>query len=157
MSSTAPDPIGPITGGCQCGAIRYALAAIGDDVNVCHCRMCQKAGGGPYMVFVNLPAAAVTWTRGAPAWFASSDIAARGFCAACGTPLTYRRVPEQISLTTGSLDDPAAAVPGSRLASESVLAWCEDITALPTGATADWMASIGQAPIRSAQHPDHDT
>lgn len=157
MPIHAPDPTRPITGGCQCGAVRYALSTVGNDISVCHCRMCQKASGGPYMVFMNLPAESVTWTRGAPASFASSDIATRGFCAACGTPLTYRRVPEQISLTTGSLDDPSAAVPGSCLASESVLPWCEDITALPTGATADWLSSIGHAPIASVQHPDHDT
>ena len=157
MPAQTPDHPGPVTGGCQCGAVRYALSGVGDDINICHCRMCQKASGGPYMVFTNLPVAAVTWTRGAPAWFASSDIAARGFCAACGTPLTYRRVPERISITAGSLDDPSAAVPGSRLASESVLGWCEDISALPAEATADWLASTGRPPIASSQHPDHDT
>ena len=34
------------TGGCQCGAVRYALYAMPEG-SVCHCRMCQKAVGGP--------------------------------------------------------------------------------------------------------------
>lgn len=35
------------TGGCQCGAVRYALYAAPEG-SVCHCRMCQKAVGGPF-------------------------------------------------------------------------------------------------------------
>ena len=40
-----------LTGGCQCGAVRYRLEAEPTGVNVCHCRMCQKASGGPFMTF----------------------------------------------------------------------------------------------------------
>ena len=78
------------TGGCQCGAVRYRLDAEPVGSNVCHCRMCQKAGGGPFMAFAGVKLAELVWTRGAPKVFASSDIAKRGFCADCGTPLTYR-------------------------------------------------------------------
>ena len=39
-----------LTGGCQCGRVRYALSVVPDDVSVCHCRMCQKAVGGPFIV-----------------------------------------------------------------------------------------------------------
>ena len=31
------------TGGCQCGAIRYAFYAPLENAHVCHCRMCQRA------------------------------------------------------------------------------------------------------------------
>ena len=34
-----------ITGGCQCGAVRYALHEQPTDPHICHCRMCQKAFG----------------------------------------------------------------------------------------------------------------
>ena len=33
-----------LTGGCQCGAVRYALYAAPDRAGICHCRMCQKYG-----------------------------------------------------------------------------------------------------------------
>ena len=40
-----------LTGGCQCGAVRYRLDAPPNDANICHCRMCQKATGSPYGAF----------------------------------------------------------------------------------------------------------
>jgi hypothetical protein len=36
-----------ITGGCQCGAVRYRIEGDLGRASICHCRMCQKAFGGP--------------------------------------------------------------------------------------------------------------
>jgi hypothetical protein len=41
-----------LTGGCQCGAVRYALTAMPEGAHFCHCRMCQKAVGGPFAALV---------------------------------------------------------------------------------------------------------
>jgi hypothetical protein len=39
-----------ITGGCQCGALRYrAEDANSTNPHLCHCRMCQKAAGNYFM------------------------------------------------------------------------------------------------------------
>lgn len=145
-----------ITGGCQCGAVRFAVRGPIDECNVCHCRMCQKAGGGPFMVFVNVPTTAVRWTGGRRAAFRSSSIAERGFCRDCGTPLSYQRQPERISLAHGALDDPGAIIPTSRLASETVLPWSEAVGAIPIEPVAAWLASLGPVPVTNHQHPDHD-
>ena len=88
MTNTGTGPIG-LTGGCQCGAVRYRLDAAPTGTHICHCRMCQKASGGPFMASVLTSSFVVT--RGALSIFKSSDIAERGFCAACGTPLQSRR------------------------------------------------------------------
>ena len=81
--SDAPEAL---TGGCQCGAVRFR--ATGPfKVSLCHCRMCQKAFGNYFAPLVT--AKAVEWTRGTPALFRSSNMARRGFCSACGTPLFY--------------------------------------------------------------------
>jgi hypothetical protein len=42
------------TGGCQCGAVRYRLLAPPNHASICHCRMCQKASGGPIMAFARV-------------------------------------------------------------------------------------------------------
>jgi hypothetical protein len=33
------------SGGCQCGALRYALMSEPTHTSICWCRMCQKASG----------------------------------------------------------------------------------------------------------------
>ena len=74
------------SGGCQCGAVRFRASKFGR-ASICHCRMCQKAFGGFFGALVT--AHDLEWTRGEPKRFASSNKVQRGFCAACGTPLTY--------------------------------------------------------------------
>jgi hypothetical protein len=78
------------SGGCQCGAVRYALFAHPERTHICHCRMCQKAVGGPFAAFAPVRLADFAWTRGTPAAFLSSSMAARDYCKDCGTPLTFR-------------------------------------------------------------------
>jgi hypothetical protein len=146
-----------LTGGCQCGAVRYRLSAAPQGTSICHCRMCQKAGGAPFMAFAGVPLKELRWTRGAPKIFASSAIAERGFCADCGTPLTFRmRGYDRISVTTGSLDDPAAAPPTRQLGIESKVPWLEAALALPSKKTSDWL-TLDAAEVGARQHPDHET
>jgi len=64
-----------LTGGCQCGAIRFALKAVPARVSICHCRMCQKAAGAPFASFADIEHADFVWTKGKPAAFKSSSIA----------------------------------------------------------------------------------
>jgi len=82
--TAATKPI--LTGGCQCGAIRFAVSALPVRVSICHCRMCQKASGAPFASFADIDHESFTWTRGKPAAFRSSSIAERDFCRDCGTP-----------------------------------------------------------------------
>ena len=44
MSSSGDEPLA-MSGGCQCGAVRFRVTSFGRS-SVCHCRMCQKATGG---------------------------------------------------------------------------------------------------------------
>jgi hypothetical protein len=96
------------TGGCQCGAVRFAVYIQPRKIGLCHCRMCQKAAGAPFTVLAEVPWGDFAWTRGTPATFRSSSRSARDFCAACGTPLSYREVGGPIvELMTGTFDDPS--------------------------------------------------
>ena len=58
-----------ITGSCLCGAVRYSSSAQPTLTAFCHCRSCQKTGGGGYSVnvavhLVRLRAALGQATRG---------------------------------------------------------------------------------------------
>ncbi len=144
-----------LTGGCQCGAARYRLDAKLTGASVCHCRMCQKASGGPFMAFAGVRLAELVWTRGGPKVFASSNVAERGFCAECGTALTFRILGrDRISLTIGSLDDPSAVAPEMQYGAESELPWLQGIGALPRHGVEE-LFSPGAA-LQSNQHPDDD-
>jgi hypothetical protein len=98
-----------VTGGCQCGAVRYSARLESSDAYWCHCRMCQRATGGVAAALLSIARTDVEWTTREPDRFPSSPIARRGYCAACGTPLTFEFIEasDNMDLTVGSLDDPA--------------------------------------------------
>jgi len=144
-----PDRTPMLTGGCQCGAIRYCLYSqpIG---TICHCRMCQKAVGGPFAAFAALPRGDLAWTHGRPATFRSSSLAERGFCAVCGTPLTYDGVGSaNIDITICSLDTPEAVSPQEQYGAEGTLPWFASLATLPARDT-----EAKYAGLASYQHPD---
>ena len=148
-----------LTGGCQCGAVRFAVFAEKPvRISLCHCRMCQKAVAGPFISLADVRHEDFAWTRGKPASFRSSNIAERDFCATCGTPLSYRNIGgPHIELTTGSFDHPERVVPTYTTGTESQLAWVNTIGSLP-GRTTDEAFNTKALPrIVSHQHPDHDT
>ena len=145
------------SGGCQCGHVRFRVDGALGDASVCHCRMCQKAFGGFYAPLVFVREGALTWTRGSPKRFQSSNFAARGFCENCGTPLTYE-APDGVALAIGAFDHPETVAPGVQFGVEGRLPYADAIPALPGHHTLD---DITAAPflkdIVSYQHPDHDT
>ena len=146
-----------LTGGCQCGAVRYALYAMPQTMNVCHCRMCQKAAGGPYAALVPNQAAEFAWTRGTPGTFASSNIASRDFCRDCGTPLTYRGPTGRVNVTYGSLDEPGRVAPVKQYGMEGRYAWIDGLGTLPGVSTDEDMTPEQMRGVVNHQHPDHDT
>lgn len=143
-----------LTGGCQCGAVRFAAEGV-KRTSICHCRMCQKAFGsafGPFAVMEK-----VVWTRGEPKRFQSSDLVRRGFCADCGTPLTYEYGAD-IDLALGAFDDPSAVPPQHQLAPEMAVSWFHGIERLPLRPAKPLAPGATPDPIPvSRQHPDHDT
>lgn len=95
-----------MTGGCQCGRVRYRAQVESDEAYLCHCRMCQRATGGFSASFVNVPLARFAW-ESEPDRYASSPIAKRPFCSQCGTPLGFMfNDGDAIDVTLGSFDDP---------------------------------------------------
>ena len=146
-----------LTGGCQCGAIRFAVSAAPAKVSICHCRMCQKASGAPFASFADIETSAFAWTRGKPAAFRSSTIAMRDFCAACGTPLSFRRIDgPRIEIMTGAFDRPDRVIPTRQFGTESRLGWVVGISNMPSQTTMQNYGPEKLATIVSCQHPDHD-
>jgi hypothetical protein len=149
-----------LTGGCQCGAVRYALHEWPSNPHICHCRMCQKAFGSFFAPLTGVPRDKFEITRGALATFMSSDQAERGFCRNCGTPLSFRYVERQrIAVSIGSLDEPARVQPRIQVGVEGRMPWFAELCALPGDETTEQDDPAMAAAIAAAnhQHPDHDT
>jgi hypothetical protein len=146
-----------LTGGCQCGAIRFAVTAAPVRVSICHCRMCQKASGGPFASLADIHQENFRWTGGTPSTFQSSSIAERDFCAKCGTPLSYRRIGgPNIEIMTGAFDRPDMVSPVMQFGTESQLGWTTAISAMPGKTTVENYGEDKVDQIINHQHPDHD-
>ena len=120
-----------MTGGCQCGRVRYTAQVPDAEAYLCHCRMCQRATGGVSIAFKNVAKADVSWQH-EPDWYSSSEVAKRPFCRECGTPLGFAfNTSDRIDLTVGSFDDPSAFYPNANFGIESKHAAWEDTSHLP--------------------------
>ena len=115
----------PVEGGCQCGAVRYRLAAPPQVVDICHCGQCRKQSGGAFIPWLVMHVDGFTWISGRPAAFDSSAGSHRLFCGDCGTPLgmTWASEPHLIDVTLGSLDDAARFVPTAESWTSARLPW----------------------------------
>ena len=131
----------PITGRCQCGAVRYESDEPPTDSNYCHCRMCQRINGAPVVAAVTFARQAFRFTQGEPKYYKSSDFAERGFCANCGSSLVYRPLPfedaDSIFICTGTLDHPEDAPPTWHTGIESQVPWLVIDDDLPRMGTED--------------------
>ena len=149
-----------MTGGCQCGAVRYAAEIAPQTAHLCHCRMCQKAVGNLFAALASTKKSDIVWTRGQPSVFRSSEHIDRGFCAACGTPLYYdNRDAGHLSVTIGSLDHPERIKPQSHNGVEGRMPWFSELQAVRDLGVTDEDDPVEAAAIRTSnrQHPDHDT
>jgi hypothetical protein len=142
-----------MTGGCACGRIRYTARIENDDAYLCHCRMCQRATGNVSIAFKQVLKDAVSWER-EPDYYASSPIARRGYCNACGTSLTFEFPDsEKMDLTVGSFDEPRRFVPKWHFGAESLHPAWLNTEGLPRHKTTDyqllvdkWVKAVGKVP-----------
>jgi hypothetical protein len=121
------------TGGCLCGAVRYRTSGPASALSLCHCVSCRRAAGAPSLAWAIFPEDKVEITSGAVAEFESTPGVTRGFCARCGTSLTYARAnrPGLFDVTTASLDDPEAFAPTKEIWTEERLTWVAPHPTLP--------------------------
>lgn len=142
-----------LSGGCQCGRIRYTATLADFDAYLCHCKMCRRATGGVSIAFKNLAKTDVVWET-EPDWYESSPIAQRPFCSSCGTPLGFAYPDsENIDLTIGSFDDHTPFVCKFHFAIEERLPHWADTADLPGYRIVDnprtvdrWMKAQGKLP-----------
>ncbi len=149
------------SGGCQCGAVRFHATQLWDNPHLCYCRMCQKATGNLFAALVSVRYEHLTWTRGEPARFRSSEHIDRGYCAECGTSLFYHNLEgERVSMSIGAFDDPASIPVLYQMGMEGKhpsLAALDSVEVVGTTEGANDPAWWTAIKATNHQHPDHDT
>jgi len=119
----------PITGGCQCKAVRYVIAADAPmGVRACWCRVCQYLGAGSGTVNAIFAKSAVTITGETTDFSAVADSGSmmhRRFCPTCGTPLFSEAEPRPhiLVIRAGTLDNPDLAKPGTTIWTSAAPCW----------------------------------
>ena len=124
------------SGGCLCGAVRYECEADPIFMGNCHCRDCQKAGGGAYDPCIGVPAAALRITgqvKYHDVKANSGNILTRGFCPECGARFFGKTsgTADLAMITAGSLDDPTQYKPSMDIFTARAQPWDFMDPALP--------------------------
>lgn len=102
----------PLTGGCQCGKVRYEITSPPLGVYVCHCRECQKQSASAFGVSVFFRSADMRLLKGeVRSWSRPTDSGrtlTSFFCPTCGSRVWDgdKDQEEAICIKGGSLDEP---------------------------------------------------
>jgi hypothetical protein len=126
-------------GRCLCGAVSFEVAGDLPPPDACHCSICRRQSGH-YWASTDVPRSAVT-IKGEEnvTWYRSSEKVRRGFCATCGSTLTYEgeRWPGEVHVHIGAFDRPETLVPIHEGNTAERLPWLHlDTGMLPRGSDA---------------------
>lgn len=119
-------------GGCLCGQVRWRATDPPANVRVCHCRLCQKATGGPFFARAIFLSDDIDWSGETTCW-PSSPRVDRLSCARCGTPMFARPrdPPARLGVSLASLDDRNAIAPTAHIWVREKLGWLSIEDGLP--------------------------
>ena len=114
-----------LTGGCFCEAIRYEARGTPFNETNCHCSICRRTTGAPFVTWFSVRSPDFRIIKGDPTRFNSTAKGIRSFCSRCGTQLTFEHTdfPDEIDVTTGSLDNPELVPPRDHTRASTRLRW----------------------------------
>ena len=124
----------PLFGGCLCGAVRFEITANPLLPCYCHCTMCQKQSGAPFVALATVPFDGFSFIQGEPVAFESTPGNLRMFCGACGSPLGGRVAedPKLVAINICCLDNPNLIKPEFHGYTSTQVSWCEIDDGLPS-------------------------
>jgi len=123
------------TGGCHCGAIRYALDGEPMHHALCHCSDCRRHAGAPMVGWAMFRSDQVSVTQGTPVTYESSGHGRRHFCGRCGTGLLYTNaqiLPGITDVQSATLDTPETLPAQAHIQVAERIGWMDQIQSLPT-------------------------
>ena len=122
-----------INGSCLCGTVKYEITGAQPMAGNCHCPMCRKANGAPFVSWLLLEPGQFRWTAGADAVesYPSSPGRARCFCRKCGSQLAAWHEGQITEVVMGTVDGDPGVRPGSHIFVAHKAPWHDITDALP--------------------------
>ena len=124
-----------IEGRCECGAVHYEVDGNITDFSHCHCAMCRRLHGAPYVSFGGVDEAQFKWASGEDRLkiYASSAKNDRYFCSDCGSQLQVRskEEPGVIYLAMGTVSGDPELPDGYHAYVDSKAPWVDINDDLP--------------------------
>jgi len=100
------------SGGCLCGAVRFAVKGALQPPDACHCRSCRRQSGH-FWASTDAQKSAVSLKdeENALRWYRSSDKVRRGFCGHCGSTLFWDPLQRDfLAIAMGAFDQPTGVM-----------------------------------------------
>lgn len=117
----------PLTGGCNCGAVRFEVSETPVYAYYCHCTRCQRrsgAGAAPGAIVIPGTFSLVSGQDALSKWSAGDGFD-KWFCGSCGSHV-YASSPENpdlVSVRLGVFDDDPGIRPTARHFTNYAAAW----------------------------------
>ncbi len=105
--------VGTLAGGCPCGAVRFAIAAV-FDCRYCHCRYCRRSTGAPVTVGAVVKPEDFRLTAGSLVAARRGSKGTEHRCGSCRSEIAFEFATSSgpfLSIAVGLLDDPDACPP----------------------------------------------
>ncbi len=121
------------SGTCACGEVSISASnSIGNNC-YCHCESCRQASGAPFLAWTSFPNDLVEISGNSFSIHRSSPNIERGFCASCGTTISYRNLTltNEIDLCTALLVDAEDLAPVAHIWLSDKLPWVQLNDGLP--------------------------
>lgn len=134
-----------VRGRCYCGRVVFRVEGPVRTPCICHCESCRRAAGAASVAWGTVDSRRYHLEQGALQQVQRADVK-RGFCAECGTSLTYQSGPDAIDFTLASLDDPTRWPPQMHIWVQDKLPWIvisDDLPQYPASSPASSPATPG--------------
>ena len=125
-----------MTGGCQCGGVRYEAEGPAAFAAHCQCMDCKKSSGAGHVTAAGFPESGVKFSGAIKTYASKADsgmTVRRDFCPECGGRIAFRSpsFAGMVLVMAGSLDDPSQISPAAALYEKHHAAWDHFDPALP--------------------------
>lgn len=116
-----------IHGSCLCGTVRWGYDGPANEMSHCHCSICRKLHGAPYVTFFSVAASDYQTLAGADAIkrYETSPGFVREFCGGCGSMTPIPLSSGRVAIPAGSLDDDPGFLPTMHIFTASKAPWVE--------------------------------